>query len=118
MESDNHLRIQADDYMTRRLDKNKMATTLIRIGRSNSSSFLPIHHLKRLCQCRKLSVSNSCFYSTENAPSTAEEFSLRYLEGEHEGTTIFDLSFVSRFTLVTCLSKLSLILMTEYISKL
>ena len=85
MESDNHLRIQADDYMTRRLDKNKMATTLIRIGRSNSSSFLPIHHLKRLCQCRKLSVSNSCFYSTENAPSTAEEFSLRYLEGEHEG---------------------------------
>jgi len=34
-------------------------------------------------------VSNSCFYSTENAPSTAEEFSLRYLEGEHEGVALF-----------------------------
>lgn len=65
-----------------------MAAMLKRIGlfyRSNISSSLVIHNLKRLAPCGILSPSNRTSYSTESALSETEEFSLRYLEGKHEG---------------------------------
>ncbi len=63
-----------------------MAAVLKRIGLGgNISTSLVIHHLKRLSPSRKLSLSNCSLYSTESASSTTEEFSLRYLEGKHEG---------------------------------
>ena len=67
--------------------KNKMATLLKRIGtlRTNTSTSLVIHHLKRISPYRKLRLSECSSYSTESAASKMEEFSLRYLEGKHEG---------------------------------
>lgn len=76
-----------DSYMTYRSDKNKMAALWNRIGtlRTNTSTLLVIHSLKRLSPCRKLCLSDCSSYSTESAASGTEEFSLRYLEGRHEG---------------------------------
>ena len=76
-----------DSYMTYRSDKNKMAALLKRIGtlRTNTGTSLVIHHLRRLSPCGKLCLSDCSFYSTETAASKTEEFSLRYLEGKHEG---------------------------------
>jgi len=45
--------------------------------------------LKRLSPCGKLRLSDSSSYSTESAASRTEEFSLRYLEGKHEGIALF-----------------------------
>ena len=76
-----------DSYMTYRPDKNKMAALLKRIGtlRTNTGTSLVIHHLRRLSPCGKLCLSDCSSYSTETAASKTEEFSLRYLEGKHEG---------------------------------
>ncbi|XP_020600514.1 methylglutaconyl-CoA hydratase, mitochondrial-like [Orbicella faveolata] len=77
--------------MTNRSVKNKMAALLKRGGtlRTNISTSLVIHHLKRLSPCGKLRLSDSSSYSTESAASRTEEFSLRYLEGKHEGIALF-----------------------------
>ena len=80
--------------ITRRIETNKikMAAVLNRIGlRNSTSSSLLIRHLKTISPCRKLSLSNTSFFSTESAPTSAEEFSLRHLEGKHEGTGIIEL---------------------------
>ena len=53
--------------------------------RRNGNSALLINLLKRVLPYRRRSVSNTLFYSTESATSRSEEFSLRYLEGKHEG---------------------------------
>ncbi|KAL9960723.1 hypothetical protein ACROYT_G034213 [Oculina patagonica] len=67
-----------------------MAAMLKRIGLGgNISTSLVIHHLKRLSPCGKLFLSNCSLYSTESASSTTEEFSLRFLEGRHEGIALF-----------------------------
>ena len=74
--------------MTYRSVNNKMAALLKRAGtlRTNklTSTSSVIHHLKRLSPYGKLCLSDSS-YSTANAASITEEFSLRYLEGKHEG---------------------------------
>lgn len=63
-----------------------MAAMVNRIGlRSNTSSSILIHCLKRPSPSRKLYPLNSSFYSTDSARSASEEFSLRYLDGKHEG---------------------------------
>lgn len=79
-----------DSYMTYRSDKNKMAALLKRIGtlRTNTGTSLVIHHLRRLSPCGKLCLSDCSSYSTETAASKTEEFSLRYLEGKHEGLNL------------------------------
>ena len=83
-----------DSYMPYRSDKNKMAALLnrIRIGplRTNTtcSTSLVIHPLKRLSPCGKLCLLGCSSYSTESAASRTEEFSLRYLEGKHEGVNL------------------------------
>ena len=53
--------------------------------RRNGNSALLVNLLKRVLPYRRRSVSNTLFYSTESATSRSEEFSLRYLEGKHEG---------------------------------
>ena len=60
-----------------------MAAVVLR--RRNGNSALLINLLKRVLPYRRRSVSNTLFYSTESATSRSEEFSLRYLEGKHEG---------------------------------
>lgn len=81
-------RSQGDNYMTHRSDKNKMAALLKRTLRTNTSTSLVIHHLKRLSPCEKLCLPDCSFYTTESAASRSEEFSLRYLEGKHEGISL------------------------------
>lgn len=51
----------------------------------NAGVFSVIHDQTKIAACRKLFVPNSSKYSTESATSAAEEFSLRYLDGKHEG---------------------------------
>ena len=72
--------------MKNRSVKNKMAALLKSVGtlRTSSTSFT-IHRLKRFSPCGKLRLSDCSSYSTESAASKTEEFSLRYLEGKHEG---------------------------------
>ena len=64
-----------------------MAAVVFR--RRNGNSALLINLLKRVLPYRRRSVSNTLFYSTESATSRTEEFSLRYLEGEHEGALLY-----------------------------
>ena len=61
-----------------------MAAVVFR-GRNGNSALL-VNLLKRVLPYRRRSVSNTLFYSTESATSRSEVFSLRYLEGKHEGT--------------------------------
>ena len=42
---------------------------------------------ERFSSLRKLTTLRKCFYSRESAPAASEEFSLRFLEGKHEGTS-------------------------------
>lgn len=42
---------------------------------------------ERFSSLRKLTSLIKCFYSRESAPAASEEFSLRFLEGKHEGTS-------------------------------
>lgn len=72
-----------EKYMTYWTFKNKMAAVVFR--RRNGNSAVLINLLKRVLPYRRRSVSNTLFYSTESATSRSEEFSLRYLEGKHEG---------------------------------
>ena len=51
----------------------------------NAGVFSVIHDQTKIAAYRKLFVPNSSKYSTESATSAAEEFSLRYLDGKHEG---------------------------------
>ena len=60
--------------------------------RRNGNNALLINLLKRVLPCRRRSVSNTLFYSTESATSRSEEFNLRYLEGKHEGA-LFHLTY-------------------------
>ena len=66
--------------------KTKMAAIWKIFPRSkNAGIFSVIHDQTKIAACRKLFVPNSSKYSTESATSAAEEFSLRYLDGKHEG---------------------------------
>lgn len=66
--------------------KIKMAAIWKIFPRSkNAGIFSVIHDQTKIAACRKLFVPNSSKYSTESATSAAEEFSLRYLDGKHEG---------------------------------
>ena len=66
--------------------KIKMAAIWKIFPRSkNAGVFSVIHDQTKIAACRKLFVPNSSKYSTESATSAAEEFSLRYLDGKHEG---------------------------------
>lgn len=44
---------------------------------------------ERFSSLRKLTTLRKCFYSRESAPVASEEFSLRFLEGKHEGVALF-----------------------------
>lgn len=72
-----------EKYMTYWTFKNKMAAIVFRRRIGNSAVLINL--LKRVLPYRRRSVSNILFYSTESATSRSEEFSLRYLEGKHEG---------------------------------
>ena len=66
--------------------KIKMAAIWKIFSRSKNAGFFSvIHDQTKIAACRKLYVPNSSKYSTERATSAAEEFSLRYLDGKHEG---------------------------------
>lgn len=80
---------RSDSYMKNTSVQNKMATLLKRIDTLRINTSLVIHHLKRLSPCGKLCLSDCSSYSTESAASKMEEFSLRYLEGKHEGFYIY-----------------------------
>ena len=71
-----------------------MAALLNRIRTTNTGTSLVIHHLKRLSPCGKLCMSDCSSYSTESAASRTEEFSLRYLEGKHEGFTSLNFNVI------------------------
>ena len=51
----------------------------------NAGIFSVIHDWSKIAARRKFCLPNSSKYSTESATSAAEEFSLRYLDGKHEG---------------------------------
>lgn len=51
----------------------------------NAGIFPVIHDRSKIAASRKFCLPNSSKYSTESATSAAEEFSLRYLDGKHEG---------------------------------
>ena len=66
--------------------KTKMAAMWKIFPRSkNAGIFSVIHDRSKIAACRKFFLPNSAKYSTESATSAAEEFSLRYLDGKHEG---------------------------------
>ena len=66
--------------------KTKMAAIWKIFPRSkNAGIFSVIHDRRKIAACRKFCLPNSSKYSTESATSAAEEFSLRYLDGKHEG---------------------------------
>ena len=66
--------------------KTKMAAMWkIFLRSKNAGIFSVIHDWSKITACRKFCLPNSSKYSTESATSAAEEFSLRYLDGKHEG---------------------------------
>ena len=79
-----------------------MAAILKRFPRSNNAGiFSVIHHWRKISACRSLCFPNNSNYSTESATSAAEEFSLRYLDGKHEGKLDVERFFVSKATDIT-----------------
>lgn len=67
-----------------------MAAILKRFPTSNNAGiFSVIHHWRKISACKSLCFPNNSNYSTESATSAAEEFSLRYLDGKHEGIALF-----------------------------
>ena len=64
---------------------SKMAVLVNKIGGISRSFVIQ----ERLSSWRKLFPLGVSFYSTENASSASEEFSLRFLDGKREGTSTF-----------------------------